>query len=749
MTTDSVAASAMIGRSSLKGDISGGITAGVLTIPVSMGYGLLALQPLGEGYLSYGIVAGLMSAIVVLLASTLLRGSAGLMSTPRSVVTLVMAAVVLEGVARGPAAIAAHGDVGRTLTLVFFVVFMAGLFQALVGAVRLGRLIRYIPSPVMSGFQNAAAVLILLAQVDTLLGFRRHVPLSAIGSNLAAVQPLTLAVGILTCLAMWYGPRLTKSIPPALLGLFVGTGAYYALSAAGYRALLGPIIGPLPSAVPVPRYLPGFGGLLTEQGIWPVLLTLGVGAFGLAVVSSLDVLLCARVMEGVTGERSSGPRELVRIGLGNVVAACFGGISSGVNLGASFANHRAGGRTRLAAVIAAGVILLAVLLLSPAIAALPRVVVAGMLIVVGIQLFERTSLQLLTQAIGGRLLHWRVMGLDLLVIVLVAATILAFDPVVGVGMGVALAVMFFLVRMSKSVVRRTYHGDVVRSRRARDPRLMELLAARGRQIVVFELEGPIFFGTAEDLASRAEEPTAGGGGHVVLDFKRVNELDSTGARILLQINERLKKRGGCLLFSHAHDNHLVSGVLRDLGVTGALGDHASFVDTDAALEFAEDRLILAHAPGHALDGEMPVDRLSVFDGLSEGEGAVVRALLVRRAYAKDEVVIQEGSRDRDLFLMARGVASVKVGRPGQSGQRRLASFSAGTVFGEVALLDQQPRSATVTADEDVVCYVLSEEAFRALGRDHHAIAIKLLTNLGSELSRRLRRANAMISELEG
>jgi len=144
-----------------------------------------------------------------------------------------------------------------------------------------------------------------------------------------------------------------------------------------------------------------------------------------------------------------------------------------------------------------------------------------------------------------------------------------------------------------------------------------------------------------------------------------------------------------------------------------------------------------------------VDRLSVFDGLSEEEVAIVRALLVRRAYAKNETLIQEGSRDRDLFLMARGVASVKVGRPGQSGQRRLASFSAGTVFGEVALLDQQPRSATVTADEDVVCYVLSEDAFRALVRDHHAIAIKLLTSLGSELSRRLRRANAMISELEG
>ena len=122
---------------------------------------------------------------------------------------------------------------------------------------------------------------------------------------------------------------------------------------------------------------------------------------------------------------------------------------------------------------------------------------------------------------------------------------------------------------------------------------------------------------------------------------------------------------------------------------------------------------------------------------------------MRRTYSPGEVVIKEGSLDRDLFLISRGTVSVKVELPGQGRRRRLASFSAGTVFGEVALLDQQPRSATVTADEEAVCYVLSEDAFHALVRDHHAIAIKLLTNLGRELSRRVRRANAMISQLEG
>ena len=245
-----------------------------------------------------------------------------------------------------------------------------------------------------------------------------------------------------------------------ILGLIVGSGGYYALSASGYGAQLGAVIGPMPATPLLPKYLPGFGLLLADRQLWPVLLTLGVGAFSLAIVSSLDVLLCARLMDGVTGERSRGSRELVRIGVGNMAAACFGGIASGVNLGASLANHRAGGRTRMASMAAAVVVLLAVLLLGPAIAVLPRVVIAGMLFVVGVQLFDQWSLRLLVRTITGKLVHRRRMALDLLVVLLVAASIIVFDPVVGVAMGVAVAVLFFIVRMSRSA-RRTYHTATV------------------------------------------------------------------------------------------------------------------------------------------------------------------------------------------------------------------------------------------------------------------------------------------------
>ncbi len=733
----------------IKGDLAGGITAAILTIPVSMGYGVLALHALGDRYVSYGILAGLLSAIFVPLTSVLLGTRAAMMYAPRSVVTFLIASVVLEGLVHGPAAVGLLGDVRWTLTLVFFIIVAAGLIQALFGALRLGGLIRYIPSPVMAGFQNAVAVLIFVSQLDAMFGFPRHIPLARIAGNVSLVQPLTLAVGILTCLTIWHGPRLTKPVPATIAGLLVGTGAYWTLAALGYGSALGPVVGTMPSTVPSPAYLAGFGSLLVGREIWPLIPALLIGSFSLAIVGSLDALLCLKTVEGVTGQKSSSSGELVRLGVGNMVAACFGGIASGVNLGASLANHKAGGRTWISCVVSATVVLLAVLFLGPVIAFLPRVVIAATLVVVAVQLVDRWSVQLFRKAVAGELIHWRAMTLDLLVVALVATVTIAFDLVAGVVIGVAVAVVFFLVRMSKSVVRRSYRGDMVRSRRARDPRLMEVLAAEGRQIAVFELEGPIFFGTAEDLANRMEAAVQDWAHYVVFDLKRVNELDSTGARIILQIHARLKREGKRLLVSHLDDNLLLSNVLADMGVTAALGREAVFADTDGALEWAEDQIIVGHGAEAELKDEVEVDRLAVLAGLTAAECALVKGMLVRRTYRKGEVVIVEGSGDRDLFLMSRGTASVKVGVGGQGRQKRLVSFSAGTVFGEIALLDEQPRSATVMADDDMVCYVLTEDGFRALVRDHQAIAITLLRNLGRELSQRLRRATTMISQLEG
>jgi len=574
------------------------------------------------------------------------------------------------------------------------------------------------------------------------------VPLGEIAANVGAIEPLTLLVGIVTAVAMWRAPRLPGKLPPAIAGLVAGTASYYLLVGLGFRGALGPVIGAMPRAVPSPAYLAGILAVPARIEFRPLLPSLLAGAVSLAIVGSLDGLLCAKTVEGATGQKAPGNAVLVRLGLGNAVASCFGGIAAGINLGASFANFKAGGRTALSVVVTTGSMLVGVVLLSPVIAVLPRVVIAGLLVVISIQLLDPWTTRILRRLVALDLEHWRSMAVDLLVVVVVATVAIAANLVAAVGIGVGIAVLSFLARMSKSIVRRAYHGNAVRSRRTREPHLMDVLQVHGGKILVLELEGAIFFGTAEDLADRVEAALRDGVAFIVLDLKRVSEIDSTGARILVQIRERVAKAGRHLLVSHLDADQRLADFLGAMGVTAALTRQRIFGDTDRALEWAEDHLVASELGHPDTRDEQPLEHLDAVAGLTAADYAVLRDALVRRSYQRGETVVREGDTGRELFIIARGTASVTLRLAGKDRANRLATFSSGTVFGEVALLDAQPRSATVEADEELVCYVLTGEAFDRLAREHQPIAIKLLENLGRELSRRLRRANQTIYELE-
>ena len=155
----------------------------------------------------------------------------------------------------------------------------------------------------MAGVQNAVAVLILVSQLPAMLGIPRQVPLPSLLTDPSPVQLPTLLVGILTCLAIWLGPRAVPVIPPILLGLIVGTGAYFGLAGLGLRAGLGPVVGTIPSALPQPSQLTGFVAVLTDRHLRSVMPTVLLAAATLALIASLDALLCAKTVESVTGLR--------------------------------------------------------------------------------------------------------------------------------------------------------------------------------------------------------------------------------------------------------------------------------------------------------------------------------------------------------------------------------------------------------------------------------------------------------------
>lgn len=731
----------------VRADAVGGFLAAIVSLPLSVGFGILAFAPLGERYLSSGIVAGLYGAIFLGLVAIVCGARTVAIYAPRSLVAFMIASVALHSIAESDSPLLAGADPVVLVSALLLTLSLAGLLQLVFGAIGFGSLMKFIPSPVMAGFQNAAAILILYSQVHVMLGLPTRVGPANLAAALPAAKPLNLVLGVLTVLVIWHGTKISRRLPPAVLGLIFGMLAYYLLVWLGFGAALGPVIGPMPFLLPDGTQLGQIIALTAMPGFTDLLPSLLAAALSVAVVASLDVLICAKIVETLSGQRTEGNAELRRIGLANLLTPLMGGLAGAISIGASGANFRGGARSSLSVLVHSLVILLIVVLLPPLFARLPIVVVGAILTVIAIQLFDAWTLQLASKVVGRQAVDWRRVALDLAVIVAVTAIAVIGDIVSAVLLGVGVAVAFFVLRMSRSIIRREYRCGAIHSRRTRGEQDSAILAEHGDGIVVIELEGPLFFGSAETLAARVDAARVEGGRYMILDFRRVNEVDSTAARLIVQAQDRMKSRGQTLLLAGADTNRRAAAALRDAGVFAALTRERVFPDVDHAIEWAEDDLIAVTVGKARSGGEYPFERMDLTRGFGASELAGFREVLDRRTYAEGDVLVREGDEGNELFILASGSASVNMRLPGHAHAERLVTFSPGTAFGEFALLDRETRSATITADEEVVCYVLARERFEELTRTRHAIAVKLLTNLGRELSLRLRRANRMIAQL--
>jgi sulfate permease, SulP family len=229
-------------------------------------------------------------------------------------------------------------------------------------------------------------------------------------------------------------------------------------------------------------------------------------------------------------------------------------------------------------------------------------------------------------------------------------------------------------------------------------------------------------------------------------LRRVTEIDSTGAQILREINAQLAQRGRHLLLSMNQPSDSARE-LAESGVLDVVGKARLFRDLDRAIGWAEDDLLSVEARDKQEQREMPLAETSIAAGFSAADIAALEKHVERRAYQPDQAVFQEGDPGDELFVIAKGSASAFV-RLAEGGDVRLVSFGAGTVFGELAILDAGPRSATVTTADGLVCYALRRKDFAGLSHQSSATAIKLLGNLSRLLSHRLRDANRTIQQLE-
>ena len=729
-------------RSLPANDVLGGLVSAAIAIPLAMGYGMFAFAPLGEDYFADGALAGIASAVVVAIACVLLGDKTTTVYAPRITSTFFLGLLIF-GLAHSDAPAIRAGGAPLVLAIAFSIVLLAGAFESLFGVIKLGTLIKFTPQPVMAGFQNAAAALLFLVQLGNVCGFDRTVPYTQVSQHLNSIKPLSLAVAAITFTVMWNAKKLTPKIPPMLVGMGLGCILYYFGELAGLGGYLGPVIASGPRAPIGPTAFPYFAGLAHESNLIALLPTILGGALALAIIASIDALLCAKLVTAPGEPRQDGDRLLVHLGAGNLAAACIGGITSGINIGPSIANRAFGARTPLSVLVNAAALLIAGTLLFPLLGQIPRVALSAVIMVIAVQHFDVWSLRLVRGLRRGPGAYRFNVALDLAVVVAVAVLSIAINIVPAVFIGLAIAVLLFVFRMSRSIIRRSYRCRTIHSRTSRTPSDRACLERLGDAILVMELQGALFFGTGEKMLSVVETELRRETSCVILDLRRLTEIDSTGAKVLLELKANLTQRNIELLLA-APGNTIAVARLENFGVLSSIGDANLVLDVDRGIQRAEDDLLRTQPRLH--DSEMQLAQVGVFAGFNAIDLKTIEPYLKRASYPAGAVVFRENEVGDEVLIVMKGTASAYLQMPDTN--IRLATFAQGTIFGELAILDQGVRSATVIADKELACRTLTTSDFAALSAKSPSIAIRLLAAIARELSGRLRTANRTIHQLD-
>jgi SulP family sulfate permease len=519
-----------------RADLVAGVTVGIVALPLALGFGV-----------SSGLTAeaGLVTAIVAGLLAAVFGGSNVQVSGPTGAMVVVLVPIVAQ---QGVAAVA-------TVTL------LAGILVLIAGVLRLGRAVSFIPWPVIEGFTLGIAVIIFAQQVP-LLTSPSVAPAGAHSSNavVAAVESLTSAdwayvawaagAASIVALCMIAAPRIHRSLPGSLIGIVIVT----VLAAVLPTPLA--LIGALPSTLPAPT-LPDLSPSLVGTLLLP--------AATVALLAAIESLLSARVAASMADTGPYDPdRELLGQGLASVGSALFGGMPATGAIARTAVNVRSNGRSRLAAIVHAIVLLLVVVVAAGPVGLIPLASLAGVLMVTATRMVHLATVRSILRSTRS----------DALAFVLTAIVTVSVDLIVAVGIGVVVAGVFALRSLSRS------------TGATREP-IAGAAEPGDDRIAIIRLDGPLFFAAADrvfDTVTATAEVSV-----VILRMSQIELVDATGARALGDIVHALERRGITVLIKGIQPGH--EELFRTVGVLDALRHHKHlFADLERAVEHARSHI---------------------------------------------------------------------------------------------------------------------------------------------------------------
>lgn len=543
-----------------KGDVFGGITAGIVALPLALAFGVSS---------GLGPSAGLYGAIFLAFFAALFGGTPTQISGPTAPMTAVSMVVVSGILALN------NGDLELALPAILAVFLIAGIMQLILGLTGVGRYIKYIPYPVVSGFMTAIGVIILITQVLPAIGYyskndkdyiaeftdraQEHLLTKKL-KQLQSQRPLELAdyskilsevsqaseaeilaeaeslasanaSGVLgslrvlpralpqinwiellialSTIAIIYGFRkITTAIPSTLVALIVVTGVTASLGV-DYRP-----IQTIPEGLPIPEF-----GILTSlsiEQISPYIFT----ALTLALLGAIDSLLTSVVADNMTATKHNPNKELIGQGIGNSIAALFGGIPGAGATIRTVVNINSGGKTRLSGMVAGVFLLIVLLLLGPIASRIPAAVLAGILVVVGIGVMDYKGLKAVTYLPKDLKIGPLRFSSEVLIMGLVLILSSIWNLVYAVGIGLVIAALLFMKKMG-DLSSKSYSLSQISSEDLSNAQDLS------GQVYLKKLNGPLFFGNTSDFQELSKKIPASAK-HVIIDLSEVPYIDQSG-----------------------------------------------------------------------------------------------------------------------------------------------------------------------------------------------------------------------------
>lgn len=537
----------LIETNNLKGDIFGGITAGIVALPLALAFGIQAFGGVNDpAAASMGALAGIVGATMLGFFASLFGGTHSQISGPTGPMTVV-AATMISGIWAS-----SGGNISSVLISMALAGLFCGLFQILFGIIKLGKYIRYIPYPVLSGFMSGIGVIIILQQLYPLVGLKGTGTMIDLVMGIPAavtdgISVTALLLGLGTILIIELFPLLTKKVPATLVALIVMTVISLFCNLDGKL-----IIGEIPSGLPLPFFAKA--GIDMASINWGVVLKASlIPGLTLAGLGSIDTLLTSVVADNITKTKHNSNKELIGQGIGNAMAGLFCGLPGAGATMRTVVNVKSGGRTQFSGMIHA-LLLLAILLgLGSLVKYVPLSVLAGILITVGWGIIDFRGFKDL----------FKIPKADAVVLVVVFIITVFVDLLTAVGIGMVIACVLFMKRAS-DLVEGGYSSSAMTNTEIRkglpDPGLPnfdksmpwndegDITDEMRKHIFVQRLNGPIFFGTInkfkevmEDIPDHAKV--------VIIRMKLVSFMDQSGLYAMETAIKDLQDRGILVLMT--------------------------------------------------------------------------------------------------------------------------------------------------------------------------------------------------------